>query len=137
MKKLTAFFVALMVLPTFAMAEPTGFWSRSNAAGETKIEIEPCNNQQYCGTIVWMENPRNDTENPDPNLRDRPLVGVQIFNDMAQVNANKWEGSLYNPEDGNTYSGSLTQVCPDTLELEGCAFIIFCQSDTWTRTTFP
>lgn len=137
MKRFAIAVLALAFTPALAMANPSGVWSRSNEAGETKIEIEECNNQQYCGTIVWMENPRNDTENPDPNLQGRPLVGVQIFNDMEQVNTNKWEGSLYNPEDGNTYNGSLTQLDNNTLELEGCAFIVFCQSDTWTRTTFP
>ena len=106
---------------------------RKYVTGDYKTPVIPAQNILYSGTIEWMENPRNDTQNPNPDLRDRPLVGIQIFNDMEQLNPIKWGGSLYNPEDGRTYAGTLTIIDENTLELEGCAFIIFCQSDTWTR----
>lgn len=115
-----------------AFANPTGIWSRTNAAGETKIQIEECE-QQYCGTVAWMENPRNDTQNPDPELRDRPIVGIQIFNDMVKVSDTQWNGSLYNPENGKTYSGSLTVINNDTLKLQGCIIWPLCKTDVWTR----
>ena len=137
MKRFASLLIALILAPTLALASPVGLWSRTGPNGETKIEIEQ-DGVNYTGTIAWMENPRNDTNNPDPALQDRPLVGVQLFNDMTQINENRWEGSLYNPEDGNTYEGSVTVLGPDTLELEGCVTIIIfpiCQSDTWTRTT--
>lgn len=135
MKRFLIAFVALIVSVSFALANPSGLWSRSNDQGETHIRIAP-DGELYTGTIEWMENPRNDTENPDDDLKDRPLVGVQIFNDMEQVSNTKWEGSLYNPEDGKTYEGSLEIEDANTLELEGCVVIIIfpiCQSDTWTR----
>ena len=132
MKRFIAATLALAFTPAVAFAEPAGLWTRTNDTGETHIRIA-AEGDLYTGTIEWMEHPRNDTENPNPDLQDRPLVGVQIFGDMAQTSPTTWEGSLYNPEDGNTYSGTLTEVSATTLELEGCAFIILCQSDTWTR----
>lgn len=134
MKKLLAALLFVLLVPAFALAQtaPEGLWSRTNDQGETHIKIEPAGTK-FTGTIDWMENPRNDTQNPNPDLRNRPLVGVQIFEDMTQVSGTKWEGSLYNPEDGNTYSGSLEVINQDELKLQGCVFIIFCQSDTWTR----
>ena len=135
MKRFFIAVLAFVLAPALALAaDPSGLWSRTNDAGETHIRIAP-SGSVFTGTIEWMENPRNDTENPDPALQDRPLVGVQIFNDMAQVSDVKWEGSLYNPEDGNTYEGSLTVIDANTLELEGCVRIIIfpiCDSDTWT-----
>lgn len=135
MKKLLAALLFIMFAPALALAQaaPEGLWSRTNDQGETHIRVAPAPNDKFTGTIEWMENPRNDTQNPNPDLRDRPLVGVQIFEDMTQVSSDKWEGSLYNPEDGNTYSGSLEVIDQDTLKLEGCVLIFFCRSDTWTR----
>ncbi len=119
-------------LSQVAFANPIGIWSRASPAGETKIQIEECE-QQYCGTVVWMENPRNDTENPDPELRDRPIVGIQIFNDMVKISDTQWNGSLYNPENGKTYSGSLIIINSDTLKLQGCIIWPLCKTDVWTR----
>ena len=132
MKCFAATLFAALLSPALAFADPAGLWTRTNAAGETHIRIEAVNSL-YTGTIEWMENPRNDIYNFDPGLRDRPLVGLQIFVDMIETSPTTWEGSLYNPEDGHTYAGTVTEVDATTLELEGCANIILCQSDTWTR----
>ena len=43
------------------------------------------------------------------------------------------DGSVYNPGDGRTYSGTITLQPNGTLELEGCAFRIFCQRQVWRR----
>lgn len=132
MKRLLIAFVGLMVSASFALADPSGLWSRSNDQGETHIRIAP-NGKLYTGTIEWMENPRNDTQNPNVDLHSTSLVGAQIFGDMEQKNSKKWVGSLYNPEDGKTYSGSLEIVGANTLKLQGCFLVIFCKSDTWKR----
>lgn len=135
MKLFTLAVAAALLVPSISFADPSGLWSRTNENGETHIRIAPAG-PIYTGTIEWMENPRNDEFNPVVELQDRPLVGIQIFEDMTQVSDVKWEGSLYNPEDGNTYDGSLTVVDANTLELEGCVTIIIfpiCDSDTWTR----
>lgn len=115
-----------------ASASPVGLWSRTGENGESHIRIA-LQGSIYTGTIDWMENPRNDTENPDTALQGRPLVGVQIFTSTEEISPTKWEGMLYNPEDGRTYNGSLEQTSANTLELEGCVLVVFCRSDTWTR----
>ena len=135
MKRFIAATLALMLTPTFALADPVGLWTRTNETGETHIRVAQ-EGEVYTGTIEWMEVPRNDIYNPNPDLRDRPLVGVQIFGDMVETSPTTWEGSLYNPEDGNTYDGTVTEIDENTLELEGCVTIIIipiCDSDTWAR----
>ena len=74
-----------------------------------------------------------DTENPDPARRNRPLIGMRILHDMAPVaGEQRWEGNIYNPEDGKRYSGSIA-IRGDKLEVEGCVFLVICQSQMWTR----
>ena len=70
----------------------------------------------------------------DAARRDRPIIGVQIVFDMKpSATPDKWDGQVYNAEDGKTYSGSFTLTGPDTADLKGCVLSILCKSQTWTR----
>ena len=42
-------------------------------------------------------------------------------------------GRLYNPEDGNTYTGTITVVDGDTLKLKGCVVAPLCKTQVWKR----
>ena len=133
MKKFLFAVMAFMLFPTFALASPIGTWYRENAQGEgARVEIDMCTQVTYCATIVWMEFPRNDIYNIDPTLRDRPLVGLEIANNVMEVSTDVYSGTIYNPEVGFSLVGTVTQVDNDTLELEGCLATL-CQTDTWTR----
>jgi hypothetical protein len=57
---------------------------------------------------------------------------MPILLDMKPAR-DRWEGQVYNSQDGNTYSASIKLVNPDTLRLEGCVLSIFCGSQSWTR----
>lgn len=125
--------VALVTLPAIAQADPTGVWLRANAQGEeSKVDVTQCTTTKLCGTIVYMQFPRLDDRNINPLLRDRELVGLEIFNDVVEVSTDVYAGTVYNPEVGFTLSGTVTQIDNDTLSLEGC-FLGYCQTDTWTR----
>ena len=132
--------IALVMIPLFlvagsAYASPEGIWLRANK--ETKIAIEKCSDA-FCGTVVWMDEAKRnatDKNNPDPDLQNRPIVGLQIFSDMKPDGTNTYKGTLYNAEDGKTYSGMLTVVDDKTLKLRGCVIWPLCKTDTWSRTT--
>ncbi|QUS54591.1 DUF2147 domain-containing protein [Pseudovibrio brasiliensis] len=118
-------------LTTSALAaDATGTWMRAN--GTAKIKISKCGGN-LCGNIVWLKKPRKDTENPDPKLRDRSLIGTKTILGMKPNGKNSWKGRVYNAEDGKTYSGKMELVSDNKLKLEGCV-LIFCKGDTWTRT---
>lgn len=75
-----------------------------------------------------------DEMNKDPDLRSRPMLGLQILTITTQIAPNEFEGDVYNPEDGNTYYGKLTALDEQTLRLTGCGFFnLICQSEDWTR----
>ena len=121
--------LALLAGPALA-ADPVGNWL---VADKTAIiRIAPCA-QAYCGTIAWTSQPGTDEHNPDPAKRDRPIVGTQILLGMTPVAADRWDGEIYNPENGKTYTGHLILRQPDVLRVEGC-LLFFCGGENWTRT---
>lgn len=74
-----------------------------------------------------------DAKNKDPNLRNRPIEGLQILTLKEATDDRHFEGEVYNPEDGNTYTGYLEVVDANTLKLKGCALMFLCQEQVWKR----
>jgi uncharacterized protein (DUF2147 family) len=121
-------------------ADPVGTWY--TAGNRSQVRIAHCGGG-LCGGIVWLKDPNDpqtgkpwaDIHNPDPDKRTRPLIGVRIVLDLTPSNVpDKWQGQVYNADDGKTYSGYLTMTGANALELKGCVFGgIICKSETWTR----
>src|SRR5690606_40277122 len=69
----------------------------------------------------------------DESLRSRPIVGLQMLAGFEPDGENEWDdGTIYNPEDGKTYSSKMELVDANTLEVKGCV-LMFCQTQSWTR----
>lgn len=113
-------------------ADAKGDWVRPN--GASKIRISSCGSA-LCGKLIWLREPRNDTQNPDASKRSRPLVGVQIVQSMKPTSQeNQWKGKVYNAEDGKTYTGFIKLTSANKLKLEGCVMGgLICKGETWTR----
>ena len=123
--------LALVGGPALA-ADPTGNWLVKDQTAV--IRIAPCADA-YCGTIAWTSQPGTDEHNPDPSKRDRPIVGTQILLGMKAGGGgggNRWDGQIYNPENGKTYSGHIILLNADLLRIEGCV-LFFCGGENWTR----
>lgn len=85
------------------------------------------------GTIVSVrDKSRRDSNNPNAKLRKRKLPGVRMLS-LKKSGANSWSGSLYNTEDGKTYSGSLKVTGPNSVKLSGCVLAILCKTQVWSR----
>jgi uncharacterized protein (DUF2147 family) len=112
-------------------AEPSGEWLVKD--GNARIRIEACENGLW-GFISWTRQPGTDRNNPDPAKRNRPIVGVPILRGMMPVKPNRWEGEVYNAENGKLYSASITLLSNDVLKIEGCVLGgLFCGGENWTR----
>jgi uncharacterized protein (DUF2147 family) len=120
-------------------AEPLGTWFTEG--NESQVRISNCGDA-LCGALVWFKEPNDpktgkpkiDDENADPKKRNRPLLGVQIVLGLKPSGTpDQWKGEVYNPKDGNTYTGFFTITGPDTAELKGCALGFICKSQIWTR----
>jgi len=118
----------------FAQSSPAdrivGTWLTANQASE--IEIAKCGDA-YCGSIKFLQNPKNDEHNPDPSLRSRPLVGVRVLTGFHYTGLDTWsDGTLYGPERGKEFSPTLVLPSPDSLDIKIKAGMMS-KTLTWTR----
>jgi uncharacterized protein (DUF2147 family) len=127
---LAAFGLALLALPAQAQSsDPSGTWLTQS--GDTRVRIAKCG-AALCGIIV-SSTYQKDTNNSDPKLRERSMVGVQMISDIRPT-GDGFSGQLYNPQDGKTYTGKLKVMSPNTLQLSGCVLGgLICRSQTWTK----
>ncbi len=104
-------------------ATPLGTWRMEN--GKVTVEVSYCGEPNVCVKIVGMAKPLNkqgkpkvDKENPNPSLRSRPLIGLQIINGMIPDGDKRWIGKIYNADDGKLYR-STAVMSGDTLLVKG------------------
>ena len=126
-----------------ASADPTGFWVKPGSERNAKIQVRKCG-KGLCANIVWLENPNDskgrplrDIRNENPSQRGRSIVGLPLFAGLAPSAPGIWTGKIYNPEDGNTYSVTLTVVSRQQLKLKGCKGWVMCGERMWLRTSPP
>lgn len=101
--------------------------------GYATIRIVDCNGQ-YWGVVASEQKPGGaDKNNPDPQLRARPTLGMPILLGMKPSNPNEWSGEIYNSQDGRTYSATISLLNPDTLKVQGCVMGFLCGGENWTR----
>ncbi len=72
-----------------------------------------------CGTVSWS--------------KDGGGLGTQILRTMKPAGANKWEGTIYDPQSGKTYQSTISLQSPSALRVEGCVLGFLCGGQTWTR----
>ena len=79
--------------------------------------------------------PKNDRNNPNPKLRDRPIVGIEFMNGFVHAGKNRWvDGKIYDPESGKTYQCKMTLVATNKLEVRGFVGIsLLGRTVEWTR----
>lgn len=121
-------------------AEVVGVWL--NPQGTVRVRVSPCG-AALCGTIVWLQSsndprtgePLTDRNNPDPENRNRPILGMQIITDLKPGRAaGEWTGKVYAPNDGKIHDASFSMDGPNSLKLEGCMMAgLVCRTRTWTR----
>jgi uncharacterized protein (DUF2147 family) len=103
--------------------------------GEARVRIVACG-ADLCGNVAWIHEgkPTVDVNNPDPAKRSRSLIGSAVLLNLKPSGASEWTGSLYNAEDGRTYTGKLSVVDERHVKVAGCVLGgLLCQSQTWTR----
>ncbi len=147
MKTTVAIFLGLfsiLMIPHMLSAQSSadqivGKWYTEE--NKSLIEINK-KGDKYYGRIVWLKNPNEDNgepkldkDNPDENLRTRPILGMEIMTGLEYDEDNEWEdGEIYDPESGNTYSCMVTLTTPDKIDMRGyIGFSLFGRTTVWTR----
>jgi len=123
-----------------SVADPSGTWLTED--GRARVRAERCgvSLEQICGFVVWMKEPADangqplkDQNNPDPAKRSRPLLGHQLIMGLRPAADGRFDGQIYNAENGKSYEISLRRDARD-LKVKGCMLSILCASQTWTQT---
>ncbi len=124
-KKLRIAGLFAVVLSGLALADEgaNGVWKLSS--GKVTVRIAPCG-PSLCGAIVGLAKPLDkkgrpkvDKENPNESLRQRPLIGLTVLANMKPTGENWWRGTIYNADDGRTYS-SYMKVLGNSMKVKGC-----------------
>ena len=118
-----------------------GKWLSSKKRNQVQIYKQ---GNKYYGKLVWMVEPNDpnthkakvDKENPNENLRSRPLMNMLLLTNLTYKGNNLWDGGeIYNPEDGKTYSCDVSIKDANSLNLHGYVMGIgfLGKTRTWTR----
>ena len=122
--------------------DATGTWFNEDKDG--MVQIAACG-RALCGKVVWIRDaidkdtgrPPVDKKNSNPALRTRPIVGLQVLSELKpSTTPNRWDGQVYNIDDGKTYTARVTLRAPNELRVDGCVALI-CRGETWSRGTLP
>ena len=114
-------FMLMPLVAAFAQ-DVVGKWKLED--GTAIVEVYK-SGDVYNGKIVWLKNPTAadgspaiDDLNPDPQLRTRQVLGLNMLNGLKK-NGNEYTGgTIYDPGNGKTYNCSM-KVEGDVLKVRG------------------
>jgi uncharacterized protein (DUF2147 family) len=117
-----------------------GVWEPSH--GKARVKIDKIADKYY-GKIVWLKEPNDpvtsepkvDKNNPDASMHNAPLRGYRILKDFEYTGEGQWEnGTIYDPENGSTYSCVIKLKDDNTIEIRGYIGVkTFGRTDVWKR----
>ena len=114
----------LMLAPLAAAfaQDVVGKWKLSD--GTAIVEVYQ-KGDVFNGKIVWLQNPTEadgspavDDKNPDPKLRSRQVLGLNMLSNLKKTGDEYSGGSIYDPGNGKTYNCSM-KVEGDVLKVRG------------------
>lgn len=121
-------------------ADPFGTWQTED--GRARIRTERCgsDHSRLCGFVVWGKEPLDengkpkvDRYNPAPSKQGRPQLGHQLMLGLKQNAEGRFEGKIYNADNGKSYDVTVWSDQPSALTVKGCMLAVFCGSQTWSR----
>lgn len=123
MKKIIFMAAALLLSVAAASAQDVlGKWKLET--GTAIVEVYK-SGDNFNGKIVWLEEPTEadgtpakDTNNPDPALRSRQLIGLNMLSGLKKNGSEYTGGNIYDPANGKTYYCSF-KVEGDILRVRG------------------
>jgi uncharacterized protein (DUF2147 family) len=130
-----ASFALTTLVPAIATAQDykaddiVGTWLNEEGTGQ--IEIFKIGSSYY-GKINWLKEPidtvtgkpRTDKENPDPALKNKPLLGLVNLKGFVFDGDDEWEdGTIYDPKNGKTYKCYMKFEDPSKKKLKIRGFI--------------
>ncbi len=144
----TAAFLCLTPVAQAVQADDiVGVWMSEGGKGRVEITKK---GSVYSGRITWLAEPdypkgdpnagepKRDLNNPDEELRDRPIVGLTVLKDFEFDGEQTWtKGTIYDPENGKTYKCKITMQ-GDEMHVRGYIGIsLIGRTTVWKRYVEP
>lgn len=139
---LAIFFGGISNLLSQNPSDILGYWYNQEKTAKIKIFSVVIKEQRYyVGKIVWLKKPningkpKIDQRNPDEEKRNRPIMNLNILNDLKWDSEDKkWvDGKVYDPVIGSTYN-CYASLVDGNLHLRGYIGIsIIGRTAIWTR----
>lgn len=123
MKKIfTSMILMLAPLAAAFAQEVVGKWKLEDGTAIVEVYQQ---GDVFNGKIVWLQKPTEadgtpavDDLNPDPKLRTRQVLGLNMLNNLKKSGNEYTGGSIYDPGNGKTYNCSM-KVEGDILKVRG------------------
>ena len=91
----------------------------------------------FSGKISWLKDgsPMTDENNPEPSLRKRKLLGLEILSGLKYKGGNSWEeGRIYDPRGGIKADCLLRLIDRENLKVRAyIGTVNFGKSELWKR----
>jgi uncharacterized protein (DUF2147 family) len=130
MRTLAASFV---LLASAASAQEPSIQSRwRSPGGNSIIEIAPCGSA-LCGTVAWA----SERAKQDARKATEQLIGTQLLTGLQEKKPGRWQGKLFIPDRNMRVTAKLQLVGPEQLKVSGCAAVVLCSSQVWSRFDQP
>jgi uncharacterized protein (DUF2147 family) len=139
MRRLSIWFSVFVFIAVCCISMLWGFSSTQNAGDDingiwmtesrqSMVQVYRIGDK-YFGKVYWLKfpndpdngKPKVDKKNPDPKLRSRAILGLQLVNNFTYDSKEKeWGGgTIYDPKSGNTYNCKATMMDKNTLKVRG------------------
>ncbi|MEM6538068.1 MAG: DUF2147 domain-containing protein [Pseudomonadota bacterium] len=140
MTLISIYAVALVAAACDAASTPSisaleGYWRTVRHSAD--VQISDCGDGTPCGALrrfddALADGNTRDINNPNTDLRSRPLVGLPILWGFSCSDKGWRKGRLYNPETGQTFRASLDVISVNKIKVKGCLGP-FCRAQIWHR----
>ncbi|TKC06563.1 DUF2147 domain-containing protein [Pedobacter polaris] len=141
LKKLVSLFLFIAFTSTaFAQKKDDILGKWLNSTGEGQIEVFKKGDKFY-GKLSWIKEPndekgkpKTDVKNPNAGLRAKPIIGLEIVRDFVFEDGKYVDGKVYDPKTGKIYSGNITLVGLNQLNMRGYIGIsLIGRTEIWKR----
>ena len=137
----TFILIASLLFTATLSADITGIWDTENNESQITISLDPESNT-YRGVLTTIsdtvgepDEEKIDINNPDPDRRNDPLIGITLMQGFKKDSDKKLTGgTIYDPKSGKTYKCKITITDENTIKVRGYIGVsLVGRSTIWTR----
>jgi uncharacterized protein (DUF2147 family) len=119
--------LALTASPAMAQSNIEGHWT--NPKHTTVVKVSECARNTYCAIVLKA------SAKAQANARKggtEHFIGTEILH-VSAAGDNLYKGKAFDPESNMHIPATVRFVDPSTIEIQGCALLIICKTQRWTK----